>query len=235
MLLLPVAIALTLSRRRLRAMGGRADTATESLFLVMMFSIFIGNLVVDFVYFGEGFDSYPVLIFFPIVLPFAYSMIRRIPIPVIGRESAYFAFAILIAAMIGFAALQVDLQTWKSDDRARNIADFWQEHGDKNATMTAGLESYGLFSLSLADANASPPQLLPINSSAYRYLIGANNATDRHADCFLFTSLDFNSPILGADWKYYRPIAQQRLLALEENPYLDRTYDDGMSALFSRL
>ncbi len=106
-----------------------------------------------------------------------------------------------------------------------------QEHGDKNATMTAGLESYGLFSLSLADANASPPQLLPINSSGYRYLIGASNATDHPADYFLATESDFNSPILGGEWKYFRPIAQQRFLAFEGNPNLGLVFDDGMSSL----
>ena len=234
-LLLPIAIALALIGKRLKATGGIPGIATKSLLLIIVFSIFIGNLIVEFIYRGVGFDVLPVLIFFPIVLPFACSMIHRIPSPDIGKGSVSLALTILIAAMIGLAALQSDLQTSTLDDQVQSVADFWQERGDNNETMTADLESFGLFSLSLADAGASPPRLLPMNSSGYRYLIGAGNATDRPAECFFFTDSDFTSPILGMDWRYYRPIAKLRLLALEGNPNLDCTYDDGMGVLLSRI
>jgi len=76
--------------------------------------------------------------------------------------------------------------------------------------------------------------LLPVNSSNYRYLIGSDNATDWPAEYFLLTDSDFESPILGADWQYYQPIAQQRLLAIEANINLTLVYDDGANSLFFR-
>jgi hypothetical protein len=234
MLFIPVAYALTVSRKRSKSKRKETGFATEFLLLISVFSIFIGDLVVNFIYYGEGFGVYPVLLLFPIMLPLAFSIIRRVQIPAVRRETVYFVFAILVVAMVSLAAFQVNSERMNSDDRAGNFAAFWQENGSNGTTMTAGFESYGMLSLSLAELNASPPVLLPVNSSNYWYLIGSVNATDWPAEYFLFTDSNFHSPILGADWQYYQQIDNQRLVAIEENTELTLAFDDGANLLLCR-
>ena len=234
MLFIPIFYALTVSRKRLRSKRREIGFATEFLLLISVFSIFIGDLIVNFIYYGRGIGMYPVLLLFPVMLPLSFSIIRRVPVPAVGREAVYFAFAILVVAMISLAAFQINSNRTDSDGRAGNFAAFWQEDGSNDTTMTASFGSYGMLSLSLAESNVSPPVLLPVNSSNYRYLIGSDNATDWPAEYFLFTDPDFDSPILGADWQYYQPITQESLLAIEANTDLILAYDDGQSSLFSR-
>jgi len=234
MLFIPISYALTVSRKRLISKRREIGFATEFLILISVFSIFIGDLVVNFIYYGRGFGMYPVLLLFPIMLPFAFSIIRRVPIPAVKRETIYFIFAILVVAMVSLAAFQVNSERTNSDGRAGNFAAFWQEDGGNDTTMTASFGSYGMLSLSLAESNASPPTLFPVNSSNYRYLIESDNATDWPAEYFLFTDSDFDSPILGADWLYYQPIDEQRLLAIEANTDLALAYDDGANSLLYR-
>ena len=234
MLFIPLAYALTVSRKRLKSKRKEIGFATEFLLLISVFSIFIGDLVVNFIYYGRGFGMYPVLLLFPVMLPLAFSIIRRVPIPAVRRETVYFVFAILVVAMVSLAAFQVNSERMNSDNRAGNFAAFWQEDGGNGTTMTASFGSYGILSLTLAESNATLPTLLPVNSSNYRYLIGSDNATDWPAKYFLFTDPDFESPILGADWQYYQPIAQQRLLAIETNTDLTLAYDDGANSLLYR-
>ena len=234
MLFIPISYALTVSRKRLISKRREIGFATEFLILISVFSIFIGDLVVNFIYYGRGFGMYPVLLLFPIMLPFAFSIIRRVPIPAVKRETIYFIFAILVVAMVSLAAFQVNSERTNSDGRAGNFTAFWQEDGGNDTTMTASFGSYGMLSLSLAESNASPPTLFPVNSSNYRYLIESDNATDWPAEYFLFTDSDFDSPILGADWLYYQPIDEQRLLAIEANTDLALAYDDGANSLLYR-
>jgi hypothetical protein len=234
MLSIPLAYALTVSKKKLKSKRREIGFATEFLLLISVFSIFIGDLVVNFIYYGRGIGIYPVLLLFPIMLPLAFSIIRRVPIPAVGRETIYFVFAILVVAMISLAAFQVNSEGTNSDGRTGNFAAFWQEDGGNDTTMTASFGSYGMLSLSLAEWNVSPPALFPVNSSNYRYLIGSVNATEWPAEYFLFTDSDFESPILGTDWQYYQPIAQQRLLAIETNTDLTLAYDDGTNSLLYR-
>ena len=234
MLFIPISYALTVSRKRLISKRREIGFATEFLILISVFSIFIGDLVVNFIYYGRGFGMYPVLLLFPIMLPFAFSIIRRVPIPAVKRETIYFIFAILVVAMVSLAAFQVNSERTNSDGRAGNFTAFWQEDGGNDTTMTASFGSYGMLSLSLAESNASPPTLFPVNSSNYRYLIESDNATDWPAEYFLFTDSDFDSPILGADWLYYQPIVQERLLAIKANTDLTLAYDDGANSLLYR-
>lgn len=234
MLFIPIFYALAVSRKRLRSKRREIGFATEFLLLISVVSIFIGDLVVNFIYYGGGIGIYPVLLLFPIMLPLAFSVIRRVPIPAVKREAVYFVFAILIVAMVSLTALQINSERTDSDNRTDNFAAFWQEDGGNDTTMTASFGSFGMFSLSLAESNTSPPTLFPVNSSNYRYLIGSNNATDWPAEYFLFTDSDFESPILGKDWQYYQPITQQRLSVIETNIDLTLAYDDGKSSLFFR-
>jgi len=234
MLFIPLAYALTVSRKRLKSKKRGIGFATEFLLLVSVFSIFIGDLVVNFIYYGRGFGMYPALLLFPIMLPLAFSIIRRVQIPAVGRETVYFALAIIVVAIVSLAAFQVNSEGMKSDGQSGNFAAFWQEDGSNDTTMTASFGSYGLLSLSLAESNASPPALFPVNSSNYRYLIGSVNMTEWPAEYFLFADSDFESPILGADWQYYQPIAEQRLLAMKANTNLTLAYDDGVNLLMYR-
>jgi hypothetical protein len=234
MAFIPIFYALTVSRKRLTAKGRGVGPATEFLLLISVFSIFIGDLVVNFIYYGRGVGMYTVLLLFPIMLPSAFSIIRRTTIPAVSRETVYFVFAILVVAMISLAALQGNSERVNSDDRNDNFAAFWQETGGNDTSMTANFEAYGALSLSLAEMNVSPPMLLPMTSSGYRYLIGSENATDSPAEYFLLTDSDFESPILGENWQYYQPINQERLLAIEANNNLVLVYDDGASSLLFR-
>jgi hypothetical protein len=234
MLFIPLAYALTVSRKRLKSKKREIGFATEFLLLVSVFSIFIGDLVVNFIYYGRGFGMYPALLLFPVMLPLAFSIIRRVQIPAVRRETVYFALAILVVAMVSLAAFQVNSDRMDSDGRTGNFTAFWQENGSNDTTMTASFGSYGLLSLSLTESNVSPPMLFSMNSSNYRYLLGSVNATGWPAEFFLFTDSDFESPILGADWQYYQPIAEQRLLAIEANTNLTLAYDDGINSLLYR-
>ncbi len=234
MLFIPIFYALTVSRKRLKSRRREIAFATEFLLLISVLSIFIGDLIVNFIYYGRGIGMYPVLLLFPIMLPSAFSIIRRTTIPAVRRETVYFIFAILIVAMISLAALQIGSERMNSDDRTGNFDVFWQETGGNDTSMTASFTAYGAFSLSLAEMNVSPPTLLPMNSSSYRYVIGSDNATKNPAEYFLFTDSDFESPILGADWQYYQPVDQERLLSIEANVDLALVYDEGGSSLFFR-
>ena len=234
MLLIPIFYTLTVSRKRLKSKRREIGFATEFLLMISVFAIFIGDLVVNFIYYGRGFGIYPVLLLFPIMLPVAFSIIRRDPTQAVRRGTVYFVFAILVVAMVSFAAFQINSDRTNPDSRGGNFAAFWQEDGSNNTTMTASFGSYGMLSLSLAELNASPPTLFPVNSSNYRYLIGSDNATDWPAEYFLFTDSDFESPIFGADWQYYQPIAGHRLVAIDANSNLALVYDDGGSLLLSR-
>jgi hypothetical protein len=232
MLFIPIFYALTVSRKKLKSKRRGIGFATEFLLLISVFSIFIGDLVVNFIYYGRGISMYPVLLLFPVMLPLAFSIVRRVPVPAVRRETVYFIFAILVVAMISLAAFQVNSERTDSIGRTGNFASFWQENGSNDTSMTASFGSYGM--LSLAESNASLPELLPVNSSNYRYLIESDNATDWPAEYFLFTDPDFESPILGADWQYYQCISQEKLLAIEANTHLTLAYDDGSSSLFFR-
>jgi len=234
MLFIPVAYALTVSRKRLKSKRRDIGFATEFLLLISVFSIFIGDLVVNFIYYGKGFGVYPALLLFPIMLPLAFSIIRRVQIPAVRRETIYFALAILVVAMVSLAAFQINSDRTEPDDRIGDFAAFWQETGSNDTTMTASFGSYGLLSLSLTESNVSPPTLFAMNSSNFRYLIGSVNVTEWPAEYFLFTDSDFESPILGADWQYYQPIAEQRWLSIKANNNLTLAYDDGVNSLLYR-
>lgn len=234
LLALPIAFGLTVARKRMRSMKHEVNSAVIVLLLIATFSVFIGDLLVNYLYYDRGFDLYAVFVLFPLILPTAFSIIGRTTFRTIGRQTMTYAFALLIAAMIGFAAFQVDAARTNPASSTDDVAAFWLDHGNQDEIMTAGLDAYTMFSLSLAERGSLPPALAPINSSGYRYLVGMFNGTAHPADYFLFVADDFNSPLIGYDWSYYQPMDSAGSLALDDNANLTLAFDDGSSMLFSR-
>lgn len=233
-LLILIIYALMVARKRIGTKGKETGFSVNFLVMIAVLSMFVGNIAISYIYYRGGIDIYPVLLLFPLVLPIAVSIVKRVPLRSAMKDAVTFIVPILIVAMIGFASLQMDGASPSVTRSTDNLANFWSDSSSDGSTMMASYGSFGVFSLSLSEMNVTSPPLIGINASGYNSILGSFNSTSVPSSSLLLSKGDLTSPILGNDWLYYQPVSSSALKKIESNYNMTLAYDDGSNHLFFR-